>query len=212
VGGHGARACAGRCCSVTTSATRGLGYRCTGRDTASLLPSHSGAVSVTSHCLAWELIARALHRDDCYRGPPTGSVLRLRSTCLSTRENFRVVQRAIHPRYFEQANNCDCDYQHERDEVLCATACSRHRRSSSSCASSTTSSLSRRRNNRHTCPNIQTPKRHRFAVQHQRFAARRQRRRSSRTEPRRSASSSMNWSASMPANLTREAAREGDQQ
>jgi hypothetical protein len=42
----------------------GLGYGCTGRDTAALVPSHSGAVPVTSHCLAWELIARALHRDD----------------------------------------------------------------------------------------------------------------------------------------------------
>jgi hypothetical protein len=63
----GAGTWAERCCSVTTSATRGLGYGCTGRDTAALVPSHSGAVIVTSHCLAWELTVRASHRDDCYR-------------------------------------------------------------------------------------------------------------------------------------------------
>jgi hypothetical protein len=106
---------AGRCCSVTTSATRGLGYGCTGRDTAALLPSHSGAVPVTSHCLAWELTARALHRDDCYRdrqqaqsfdlGPPVSAPEKISGYAL------------IHPRYCEQANDCDCDYQHELDGV-----------------------------------------------------------------------------------------------
>ena len=49
---------------------------------------------------------------DTPRKPPTASILRL-----SAREE-RLVHLALDPRYFEQADNRDRDYQGERDEVL----------------------------------------------------------------------------------------------
>jgi hypothetical protein len=45
----------------------GLGYWCTKQDAAALSRSHNRSITVTSHCLAWELIARPLHRDDLHR-------------------------------------------------------------------------------------------------------------------------------------------------
>jgi hypothetical protein len=45
------------------SLTRGLGYWCTKQDAAALSRSHNRSITVTSHCLARELIARPLHRD-----------------------------------------------------------------------------------------------------------------------------------------------------